>query len=143
VRRWDLFPRYFVALAHPETAMPSTADRHWLECEDIGGVTVVRFLVRSAREEPVIAALFGQLDRLVEQGGCRQLVLNFGNVDAVASYAVGRLISLSKKVGRAQGRLALCCLTPALAEIMAIMQLWRMFPTYPTEQDALQSFAPR
>jgi anti-sigma B factor antagonist len=123
--------------------MPPTADRNWLECEETGGVTVVRFLVRSARADQVIIGLFDPLDRLVEQGGCRRLVLNFGNVDIFASYAVGRLFSLSKRVDAARGRLALCCLTPALAEIMDIMKLRQRFAIYPTEQDALQSFTPR
>jgi anti-sigma B factor antagonist len=122
--------------------MPPAADRHWLECEETGGVTVVRFLVRSAREEQVITGLFEALDRLVQQGGCRRLVLNFGNVDIFASYAVGRLISLGRKVEATRGRLALCCLTPALIEVMDVMQLRRMFAIYPTEQDALQSFTP-
>lgn len=120
--------------------MPPAAERPWLESEEIGGVTVVRFLMRTLRAEEAITAVFQQLDALVVQGGCRKLLVNFGNVDIFASYAVGRLISLNKKVDAAHGRLALCCLTPVVTEIMDIMQLRRLFLIYKTEQEALQSF---
>jgi anti-anti-sigma factor len=120
--------------------MPPATERHWLESEEIGGVTVVRFLMRTLRAEEAIAAVFTQLDRLVTDGNCRKLVVNFGNVDIFASYAVGRLISLKRKVETAHGRLALCSLTPVVTEIMDIMQLRRMFHIYATEQEALQSF---
>ena len=119
--------------------MPPTTEGRWLELEEIGGVAVVRFLIRTVREEHIITGIFGQLDRLVQQG-CRKLVVNFGNVDSFGSYAVGRLLSLEKKAKAAQGRLALCCLTPVVREILDIMQLQRMFLIYGTEEEALQSF---
>jgi anti-anti-sigma factor len=120
--------------------MPPAAERRWLESEEIGGVTVVRFLMRTLRAEEAITAVFNQLDRLVVDGGCRKLVVNFGNVDIFASYAVGRLISLNRKVEAAGGRLALCSLTPVVTEIIDIMQLRRLLRIYATEQEALQSF---
>ena len=58
----------------------------------------------------------------------------------IASYAVGRLISLNRKVEAAGGRLALCSLTPVVTEIIDIMQLRRLLQIYGTEQEALQSF---
>jgi anti-sigma B factor antagonist len=122
-----------------ETPMPPTAERHWLESEEAGNVTVVRFVPRRIVDEHDILGIFAELNCLVD-GGSRRLVLNFGNVEYCASYAIGKLVGLDRKVQAARGRLALCRLTPVVAEIIDIMQLRRKFAIYATEQDALASF---
>ena len=122
-----------------ETAMSPTAERHWLESEEAGDVTVVRFLAPRIADEQEILDIFAALSRLVE-GGVRKLVLNLGDVEYLASYGVGKLAGLDRRVLAAGGRLALCRLTPVVSEIIDIMQLRRKFLIYGTEQEALQSF---
>jgi anti-anti-sigma factor len=121
--------------------MSAPPARHHFEWEDAGGVTVVRFTTRVIRDDRIIRAMFEQLDRLVEVAGRRKVVLNFAVIDAFASYAIGKLIVLNKKLQPPDGRLALCQLTPIVEEIVDIMRLRRDFNVYKTEQDAIESFA--
>jgi anti-anti-sigma factor len=120
--------------------MPSPPGTHYFEWEDAGGVAVVRFTTKVIRDDRIIRPLFAQLDRLVEDAGRRNLVLNFRGVDAFASYAIGKLIVLNRKLQPPEGRLALCDLTPTVDEIVDIMKLRREFHIYPTEPQALESF---
>jgi anti-anti-sigma factor len=119
--------------------MPAPSARHYLEWDDVGDVTVVRFTVPSIRTEEVIASTFDELNRLVEAGHAR-LVLDFGAVQDFASLTIGKLIALHKRLRPPDGRLALCHLTPVVAEALAIMNLTRYFHLYKTQEEALRSF---
>jgi anti-anti-sigma factor len=121
--------------------MSSPPGRHYFEWEDSAGVTVVRFTTNAIRDDRIIRAMFDQLDRLLESAGRHKVVLNFAGVEAFASYAIGKLILLNKKLQPPIGRLALCSLTPIVDEIIDIMRLRREFNIYKTEQQAIESFA--
>lgn len=114
--------------------------RHYFEWEDHGGIAVVRLTVTVLRDERIIKELFTQLDDLVAEGRNR-VVLNLGGLQAFASYAIGKLILFDNKLQPPDGRLALCALSPMVDEIMDIMRLRRKFNIYPTEREALDSFA--
>ena len=120
--------------------MPSAAERRWLVWEELGDVTLVRFLVQNIKNEPDILGIFESLTRLVEVQGCQKLLLNCGNLKYVASYAIGKLLQLNQKIQAAGGQLALCCPTPVVQEILAIMKL--KLNVYPTEREALDKLSP-
>jgi anti-anti-sigma factor len=113
--------------------------RHELEREDVGDVTVVRFKTRRLEDEGHIRALFQQITGLVDAGRAN-LVLNFQKVDFLASVAIGKLVMLNRKVQTANGRLALCHLSPATDEALEVMHLKEIVHIYASEQEALQSF---
>ncbi len=121
--------------------MSSPSGRHYFEWDDAGGVAVVRFTTNAIRDDRIIRAMFDQLDRLIEESGRHHVVLNFGGVIAFASYAIGKLIVLNKKLKPPAGRLALSNLTPIVEEIVDIMRLRKEFNVYGTEQQAIESFA--
>ena len=121
--------------------MPGPTGRDFFEWEDAGGVTVVRFTTGVLRDDRIIRMLFEELGKLLEQSGRRQVLLNFTGVQAFASYAIGKLISLNAKLKPPAGHLALCCLTPIVDEIIDIMNLRKHFDIHATEQEALESFA--
>jgi anti-sigma B factor antagonist len=120
--------------------MASPPKSRGFEWEDAGGIAVVRFTTRALRDDRVIRVLFEELDNLVDEAGRYKMVINFTGIDAFASYAIGKLIVLNNKLKSPDGRMAICCLTPIIDEILDIMKLRRQFNIYPNEQEALQSF---
>jgi anti-sigma B factor antagonist len=120
--------------------MSSQPRRGRLEVEDIGDVTVVKFTDRKILDEQNIQIIGEQLYSLVDEAGRRKLLLNFGNVEYLSSAALGKLITLNKKVQTSGGRLALCAISPEIFEVFEITGLKRLFNIYEDEQEGLQSF---
>jgi anti-anti-sigma factor len=120
--------------------MPATPVRPRFEWDNEGDVTIVRFTVRSIRTDDVIHGIFDDIARLLADGRRTQLVLDFGAVQDFASLTVSKLLALNKQLHPPAGRLALCQLTPVVAELFEIMSLGRIFHIYPTQEEALRSF---
>jgi anti-sigma B factor antagonist len=76
----------------------------------------------------------------VDEEGCRKLLLNFGNVEFLSSAALGKLITLNKKLLAAKGRLILCNIDPQIHEVFEITKLDKFFNIQKEEQTALQAF---
>ena len=119
--------------------MIPTLARQDLEREDVDGVTVVRLTARRLEEEGHVRALFQEVVALVGAGH-PNLVLNFRRVEYLASVVIGKLVMLHRKVRAAEGRLALCHLSPAIEEALEVMHLKEIVPSYGSEQEALRSF---
>jgi anti-sigma B factor antagonist len=114
--------------------------RRCLEVEDIGDVTVVNFVDRKILDEQNIQVIGEQLFSLVEEVGRRKLLLNFGNVEYLSSAALGKLITLNKKLQSHGGRLILCNIAPQIYEVFEITKLDKFFKIQKDEQAALQAF---
>src|SRR5262249_49177771 len=120
--------------------MSSQPRRRRLEVEDIGDVTVINFVDRKILDEQNIQIIGEQLFSLVDQDGRRKLLLNFGNVEYLSSAALGKLITLNKKLQAVGGRLILCNIDPQIYEVFEITKLDKFFNIQKEEQAALQSF---
>jgi anti-anti-sigma factor len=120
--------------------MASTHGSHWLQREDIGAVTVVRFQTPKKMDEDTFREVFEPIYTLVGLGRT-QLVLNLGVVEFLPSMALGKLVMLNRKTQAGGGRLALCQLTPSARETLEVTRLHDLFGIYATEQDAVKSFA--
>ncbi len=120
--------------------MSSQPRRRRLEAEEIGDVTVVSFMDRKILDEQNIQVIGEQLFSLVDESGRKKLLLNFGNVEYMSSAALGKLITLNKKVQAAGGRLVLCNIDPQIREVFEITKLDKLFTIRPNEQEALQMF---
>ena len=114
--------------------------RRRLEVEDIGDVTVVNFVDRRILDEQNIQVIGEQLFSLVDEVGRRKILLNFGNVEYLSSAALGKFITLNKKVNAAGGRLILCNIDPQIYEVFEITRLDKFFNIQKEEQAALQAF---
>jgi anti-sigma B factor antagonist len=123
-----------------ESFMSSQPRRRRLEVEHIGDVTVVNFVDRKILDEQNIQVIGDQLFSLVDQEGLRKLLLNFGNVEYLSSAALGKLITLNKKLQAAGGRLILCNIDPQIYEVFEITKLDKFFNIQKEEQSALQAF---
>ena len=117
--------------------MSSQPRRRRLEVEDIGEVTVVNFTDKKILDEQNIQIIGEQLFSLVDELGRRKILLNFGNVEYLSSAALGKLITLNKKVQGVKGKLVPCNIAPQIYEVFEITKLDKFFTIRKEEQAAL------
>src|SRR5436853_1936463 len=84
--------------------MSSQPRRRRLEVEDIDDVTVVNFTDKKILDEQNIQVIGEQLFSLVDELGRRKILLNFSNVEYLSSAALGKLITLNKKINTSGGK---------------------------------------
>jgi anti-sigma B factor antagonist len=111
-----------------------------LDVSEIGDVTVVRFRDPKIIEDLNIQELGSEMFRLVEEEDRRKLLLNFSTVDFLSSAALGKLITLDKKVKAHGGQLMLSNIRPEIFEVFQITKLTRLFDIRDDEADALAAF---
>jgi anti-sigma B factor antagonist len=111
-----------------------------LQVSEVGDITVVRFVDRKILDEVNIQELGQELFQLVEDEGRQRLLLNFSTVEFLSSAALGKLITLDKKVKSRKGELRLSNIRPEIYEVFAITKLNKLFNIKDDEADALASF---
>jgi len=111
-----------------------------VETTEVGQVTVVRFVDRKILDESNIQQLGNELFRLVEEEKKSKLLLNFSNVEFLSSGALGKLITLDKKVKAHDGVLKLSNIRPEIYEVFAITKLNKLFDIKEDEAAALAAF---
>ncbi len=114
--------------------------RRRLEVEDIGDITVVNFVDKKILDEQNIQVIGEQLFSLVDELGRRKVLLNFKNVEFLSSAALGKLITLNRKLQSAGGKLVLCEIDPQIYEVFEITKLNKLFTINNDEQGGLQAF---
>jgi anti-sigma B factor antagonist len=114
-------------------------NRH-LEVSDVGDVTVVRLTDRKVVDEANIQELGKELFNLVEEENRKNLLLNFSAVGFLSSSALGKLITLDKKVKAHGGKLKLSNIRPEIYEVFAITKLNKLFEIKDDEAEALAAF---
>ncbi len=116
-------------------------ERQRIQIFEIESVTVVRFADRKILDELIIQELGQELFALVEDENRRNLLLNFTNVEFLSSAALGKLISLHKKVERASGNLKLTNIRPEIYDVFKITRLNEKFDIKDEQEEALAEFA--
>ena len=111
-----------------------------LQVTQVNDVTVVRFVDRKILDEANIQELGQELFRLVEEDHKQKILLNFSMVEFLSSAALGKLITLHKKVKDHAGKLKLSNIRPEIYEVFAITKLNKLFDIKDDEADALASF---
>ncbi len=111
-----------------------------IELEDVGDVTVVTFRVRVLRDELLIQQVGDDLARLVDELRRRKLLLDFSNVERLATALIGKLVWLNEHLKKTGGKLVLCGISPNHMEIFQIMRLDRMMTIVKDVQAGLDSF---
>lgn len=111
-----------------------------IQVQQVDDATVVRFVDRKILDETNIQEIGQELFDLVEEEGAANLVLNFDNVEYLSSAALGKLITLNKKVKSADGALKLSAIKPQIFEVFVITKLNKLFDIYETQAAALESF---
>ena len=106
----------------------------------VGDVTVVKFVDKKILDEANIQALGQELFALVELDNRRSIVLNFTDVEFLSSAALGKLITLDRKVKAAKGRLKLSDIRPEILEVFQITKLNKVFDIRKDESEAISAF---
>ena len=115
--------------------------RRRLELEEVqGDVTVVNFIDKKILDEQNIQIIGEQLFDLVANQGKKKILLNFGNVEFLSSAALGKLITLNKKVQSSGGKMIMCRIAKEIMEVFEITKLNKLFNIQKEEQAALQAF---
>lgn len=115
----------------------STGTRR-LELEEVGDVTVAKFIDKKILDEGNIQIIGNQLFALIEEDGRQKIVLDFSNVEYLSSAALGKLITMDKKMKTAKGQLRLCAIRPDIYEVFAITKLNKLFDMKDNLEAALQ-----
>ncbi len=112
-----------------------------LNVSEVGDVTVVRFVDRRILDEANIQEMGQELFQIVEEQGKKQLLLNFSGVEFLSSAALGKLITLDKRVKAHSGKLMLSNIRPEIYEVFKITRLNTTLDIKDDEADALAAFA--
>jgi anti-sigma B factor antagonist len=111
-----------------------------LERQDVNDVTVLRVQVPLLLSDETTEELFERLFSFVENSGRDKLVLNVGAIQALASAALGKLVTLYRKSAAKKVRVVMCDVTPSVARILQITRLADVLIAYDSEGEALASF---
>jgi len=116
-----------------------TAHRR-IDASKVGEVTVVRFIDKKILDEASIQELGAELFGLVEQLNRKSILLNFSDVEFLSSAALGKLITLDRKVKTAKGRLKMSNIRPEILEVFQITKLNKVFDIRGDEAEAIAAF---
>ncbi len=117
----------------------STGPRR-LDIEENNDVTVVKFVDKKILDEGNIQIIGNQLFGLVDEDHRGKIVLDFSNVEYLSSAALGKLITMDKKVKGAKGKLRLCNIRADILEVFKITRLDKLFTIFPNQEKALEGF---
>ena len=109
-----------------------------MDIEESGDVTIAKFVDKKILDEGNIQIIGNQLFSLVEDDGRSKIVLDFSNVEYLSSAALGKLITMDKKVKAAKGKLRLCNVRPDIYEVFAITKLNKLFDMHDNLEQALE-----
>ena len=118
----------------------SQGRRRRIEVEQVGDVTTVRFLDKRILDEQNIQLIGEQMFGIIDDDGATKVLLDFENVDYLSSAALGKLITMNKKVKGARGQLKLCNIKPEIFEVFEITNLNKVFQIYENQQTALEAY---
>tara|TARA_Y100001934_G_C11720835_1_gene481172 strand:- start:82 stop:486 length:405 start_codon:yes stop_codon:yes gene_type:complete len=125
--------------ANSSNVRDAMSNRNRIDVADVGEVSVVQFKDRKILDESNIQEMGRELFELVEQKRAK-ILLNFMNVEFLSSAALGKLITLDKKLKSAKGQLKLSNIRPEIYEVFAITRLNKLFDIHDDEADALATF---
>jgi anti-anti-sigma factor len=86
-----------------------------------------------------IEAEEADLLRLAEDPSVTAVVVDWGRTDYFGSTAVGLFAQLRGRLRRRGGRIAFCNVSAHEAELLTVTGLARLWPVYPTREDALRA----
>ena len=95
--------------------------------ETHGAVTVVKVAQEKLSEEQNLEEFGEQLFTYVDQYECHQMVLDCSSVVYASSSAIGKLITLHRKLNRVEGSLVMCALQASFTEILEAARLHSYF----------------
>jgi anti-sigma B factor antagonist len=103
-------------------------------------VVVVGFADRKLLDDAEISELTTELFELVEEVMSARVVLNFSNVELMATAVLGMLVRIDRRIKANGGRLKLCHIRPQIHKVFELTRLNTLFDIKPDEHTAISSF---
>jgi anti-sigma B factor antagonist len=111
-----------------------------ISIKETNGIAVVDFVNSQLMyATDVVDEVGAELQSLISDHGHGKIVLDFSNVQYIASMMLAKLASLERQVTIAKGKLKLCGLGPVLMDTFRIGHFERVFDIYDSANAALQS----
>lgn len=82
-----------------------------------GDLPIVSFTLERITEDENIEQLGHELFSLVDQYGCRKIVLDLTGVQYITSSVIGKLITLHRRLHRHSGRFVMCNLRKEVGDV--------------------------
>ena len=101
------------------------------------GTVVVSVSVSLLTEDVNLEQFGHEIFALVEQFGCRRLVVDLKEVRMITSAGLGKMITLHRKMHRHQGTVIYCQLQPAVHDVLESSRLITYLAVAPTPAEAL------
>ena len=136
-RRPPLVVTRFLVTKHWKTEMATGGQRR-IDIDEVGDVTIAKFIDKKILDETNIQIIGNQLFGLVDEDGRKKIILDFSNVEYLSSAALGKLITMDKKVKGSKGKLRLCSIRPDIYEVFAITKLNKLFDIQENQEKALE-----
>jgi anti-sigma B factor antagonist len=108
-----------------------------IRIREAGAVTLLDVSGRLTSFET--GALRDAITRLLKQGR-RDIILNLSGLQYLDSSGIGELARLYVAVVKKSGQMKVVGLTAKVEEILKVTQLYQVFPEFPDEEAALNSF---
>jgi anti-sigma B factor antagonist len=115
------------------------AESSLLQIFENDGVSNVEFVESNILDEVCIRRIGDEISSVIERKGFPKIVLNFQNVNALSSSALGMLITLNTKVADKNGKLVLACIKGPIADVFRITKLDKAFTIHDSMGDALSA----
>ena len=117
-----------------------SAAKRRVDIEEVGEVTIAKFVDKKILDEANIQTIGAQLFALIDEDGRKKIILDFSQVEYLSSAALGKLIIMDKKAKSAKSKLRLCSIRPDIYEVFEITRLNKIFDIHETQEDALEGF---
>lgn len=88
---------------------------------------------------PESDALRNEVKNLIDDGS-KRFVVNLKGVPWINSTGLGALMAVYTSIQRSEGALKLCHVSDRIQSLFMITKLLTIFDTYPSEQEAIDSF---
>jgi anti-sigma B factor antagonist len=85
------------------------------------------------------SALRDSISRLLKEGR-KNIVLNLSGLQYLDSSGIGELARMYVSVVKGDRQMKVVGLSPRIEEILKVTQLYQVFPEFPSEEAALESF---
>ena len=98
---------------------------------------------KTVTDDATVAEMDAQGNLVVLQQGNNNIILNLTALDYLDSSGIGELVRNYLAVVKKGGAMKVVGLAPKVEEILKVTQLYQVFPEFPDEASALESFPER
>ena len=110
----------------------------FLALEHRDDVVVVRVTVPTLTEDINLEQLGHELYALIEQYGCRKIIVNLCDVRYLTSAGLGKMITLHRKAHRQQSHVVFCAVQETVFDVLQAAKLHTYFRLCPDVTEGIR-----